>query len=347
MIGPDEKGHVRFEVQDLSPTTMRLLSKEENLDYWLHGRVIVNGAAGDRMLGKVYLKDDRLVLAPRFPLEAGLTYEITLEPNFATVERFSIPKRKQTNPTLVRQVYPSADALPENLLKFYVQFSGPMSRGEAYQRVKLLNGDGTPIELPFLELGEELWNATNTRLTLLFDPGRIKQGVTPREEVGPVLEAGKTYTLVVEPGWTDADGIALNEGFQKQFSAIEPDHVQPSLEKWQIEAPAAGDKAPLTITFEEPLDYAMLQHVLQVQNAMGQEILGQVAVDEQETRWRFTPDEPWQPGSYQIIVETNLEDRAGNSIAKPFEIDVFEKVEPIVDVETKTIPFEITAPATP
>ena len=51
---------------------------------------------------------------------------------------------------------------------------------------------------PFLELDEELWSPDGTRFTLIFDPGRIKRGLKPREEVGPVLEAGKSYSLVID-----------------------------------------------------------------------------------------------------------------------------------------------------
>ncbi len=54
----------------------------------------------------------------------------------------------------------------------------------------LLNEKGRKLDVPFLEVGEELWDPTGTRLTLLLDPGRIKRGLKPREDLGPILEAG-------------------------------------------------------------------------------------------------------------------------------------------------------------
>jgi hypothetical protein len=87
--------------------------------------------------------------------------------------------------TLVESVSPSAEVLPENLLRFYFQFSAPMSRGEAYSHIRLLNAAGRAVADPFLELNEELWSGDGRRFTLLFDPGRIKRGLKPREEVGP------------------------------------------------------------------------------------------------------------------------------------------------------------------
>ena len=41
--------------------------------------------------------------------------------------------------TIVSQVYPTANSLPENLLKFYLHFSAPMSQGKVYSYIHLLN----------------------------------------------------------------------------------------------------------------------------------------------------------------------------------------------------------------
>ena len=90
-----------------------------------------------------------------------------------------------------------------------------MSRGEAYRHIRLLDGAGKPVDTPFLELDEELWLRDGTRFTLLFDPGRIKRGLKPREELGPVLEAGKSYQLVIDRDWLDAEGNPLKTEFRK------------------------------------------------------------------------------------------------------------------------------------
>jgi hypothetical protein len=62
-----------------------------------------------------------------------------------------------------------------------------------------------------------------TRLTLFIDPGRIKRGVLPLEEVGPSLEAGKSYTLVIDREWIDGSGNPLQESFEKTFKVGPPD----------------------------------------------------------------------------------------------------------------------------
>lgn len=45
-----------------------------------------------------------------------------------------------------------------------------------------------------------------TRLTLIIDPGRIKRGARPLEELGPALKAGKKYTLAIGREWRDGRG---------------------------------------------------------------------------------------------------------------------------------------------
>ena len=53
------------------------------------------------------------------------------------------------------------------------------------------------------------------------------------------------------------------------------------------------------------------------------------------------PEEPWAAGDYQIVVESALEDRAGNSIEKPFEVDVFERVDAGVTAKEIAVPFRV------
>ena len=151
--------------------------------------------------------------------------------------------------TVATAVYPSAQVLPENLLRFYIHFSAPMSRGEAYRHIRLLDATAKPVADPFLELNEELWSGDGCRFTLLFDPGRIKRGLKPREEVGPVLEQGCIYTLVIDRAWPDAHGRPLGGEYRRQFQVGPPDQTSPALRDWSIQAPAAGRRDPLTIRF--------------------------------------------------------------------------------------------------
>ena len=42
--------------------------------------------------------------------------------------------------------------------------------------------------------------------------------------------------------------------------------------------------------------------------------------------WSFVPEKPWAAGRYSLVIDTTLEDLAGNSIGRPFEVDLFNPV---------------------
>src|SRR5690606_12083762 len=129
------------------------------------------------MLGEYSVADGVLRFQPRFPLSPGVTYVARLVPPASSgaepiVERFTIAKPQPSEPTVVTAVYPTSDTLPENQLRFYVAFSAPMSRGQAYRHIRLVRDDGQVVQGALLEIAEELWDRAGTRLTLLLDPGR-------------------------------------------------------------------------------------------------------------------------------------------------------------------------------
>ena len=296
--------------------------------------------------GDVARRNGNLVFTPRYPFQPGLKYRARFDPAVLgaadpPVEtEFEIPAPPREPVTRVAAIYPSADVLPENLLKFYIHFSGPMSRGEAYRRIRLLDDAGQPVPAPFLEMDEELWNPEMTRFTLFFEPGRIKQGLVSREEMGPALVSGKTYTLEIDAAWQDGEGRPLVEAGRKTFRAGDADRVQPNPSRWRIAPPGAGSNKDLMISFDESLDHAMLGRVITVRNQARTPVTGKVSISEQERRWSFTPDAPWTAGRHVIAVETILEDNAGNSIGRPFEVNLNQPPQPSGPAQVE-IPFDI------
>lgn len=285
--------------------------------------VRVEGADGPPMFGDYCISDGNIIFRPRFPLDPGRRYEVTLgrQPETATRAVFEVPQVKLPPPADLADIYPSADRLPENLLRIYLKFTGPMRRGDVYEYVRLLGPDGKAIETPFVTFGEELWNADGTRLTLLLDPGRQKHDLLPRQQAGPVLEAGKEYTLVINGEWPDACGRPLGRDIRKRFTAIaaEPRPVQPA--DWKLTGPAAGSRDPLVVTFDRPLDHALLERMLTVVAVDNKTIDGDVTVSEREMQWQFKPHQPWAAGEYALTVEPNLEDVSGNRVGRAFEVD--------------------------
>jgi hypothetical protein len=295
------------------------------------------------LLGAYSVADGSLVFTPRFPVAPGIHIRAVFQaPGGAPVEgTFEIPKAAAlAATTLVDRVYPSTGVLPENQLKFYIYFSAPMAKGQAWQRIHLLGPDGVRVVLPFLELEEELWDRDNTRLTVLFDPGRIKRGLLPLKEDGPSIQAGKHYTLVIDRDWQDGRGAPLAEEFRKEFRVGPADRTPPNPAKWRIGAPHAGTTEALVLSFPKPMDYALLQHLLEVASPGGR-VAGSVAVVKDETEWRFTPQQPWTAGDYQVVIRTALEDLAGNHVGRAFDVDTFARVTRSISRDTTSVPFRI------
>jgi hypothetical protein len=316
--------------------------------------VISDLAQPPSVLGTTSIEDHVLRFTPRFGLEPGLGYRAVLHrgvlrpsPDLASDDikaEFQIAARIVGEPTKVTQIYPSADKLPENQLKFYLHFSAPMSRGEAYRHIHLLDDKGQEVDAAFLELGEELWDREMVRFTLLCDPGRVKRGLKPREELGPVLLEGHDYTLVIDGDWRDAVGNPLAEPARKAFHVLAPDDTPIDPTTWKIETPTSLGRDGLVVRFGESLDHSLLERVLEVQSRSGAKVEGKVDVSENETCWRFFPSHRWIAGEYRLVAQTTLEDLAGNSIGKPFEVDELRPIEQTIRTDTVSIPFTI-APA--
>ncbi len=312
-----------FRVQGIAAATV-----ETGPEYF---KIAVQTAQTDvpAILGRYERDGNTLVFFPRYPLSKNVKYQMLVGPRLqqaidqksTQVSKppmlFQLPSQPPETPTTITAIYPSAAVLPVNLLKFYIYFSRPMSRGQAYQNIQLLH-EGDIVEKPFLELGEELWDGEQTRFTLFIHPGRIKHGLKSRDEAGPVLTAGQHYTLSINQAWMDAGGFKLAQTFEKQFKIGPADESQLDPQKWKIVAPT-NHAAPVVLEFDEPLDQAMLMRVFEIKHRDGSTIQGKVELAEQESQWIFTPAQPWTTGTYSIEVATILEDLCGNSLAKPFE----------------------------
>ncbi len=262
-----------------------------------------------------------VVFEPRFPFVPGVSYLAVLAaPGRDTVRHpFSVPDTRTPGPpTRVEAIYPSGPEVPPNLLRFYLHFSAPMTRGRAYDFIQLRDHRGEPVEDAFLVLDEELWDPSGRRFTLLFDPGRIKSGLVPRIELGAALNQGHHFELIIDGAWPDATGRPLVGAFRHRFRAGGLDDAGTDPQRWRLTPPSAGTRDALLVQFDEPLDRALALRLIDVVRS-GQYIDGSKSVGEQETQWQFTPTEPWSANRHELIVDVRLEDRAGNRIDRPFE----------------------------
>jgi sugar phosphate isomerase/epimerase len=342
-----------FVFQAVSPEVQKMLKslKEEQLAevlkiYRVDGRFDQNKLADQQALfGDLTRAGNQLTFAMKFPPQDGQTYRAYLDlaqltgdsrmsPVFAEVSLAAV-KREPT--AKVVQVYPTSAELPENILRLYFEFSAPMNRGSVYENIKLLDEKNELVKYPFLELDQELWSPDGTRFTLLFDPGRIKKGLVPREELGPPLEAGKSYTLEIAQTWKDENGTPMKETFRKRFKATKALERGLDLRKdfHPGPGPIVDSDGAYTIKFGlRSLDSALLQRMIWVEDAEGQRVEGTNIVGPNERSWQFKPAKPWREGEYQLKIDTRLEDICGNRVGEAFEVDTFKPTERKPKVET-------------
>lgn len=308
---------------------------------------VVYAGTGDvpPLSGSYIVEGGSLVFRPTYPIAPGVHYRAVFQApsGGAPIEKtFDGPPMDKTPSARVEHVYPSADVLPSNQLRLYIYFSAPMSRGESARYLHVLDENDKVLEgahAVFLP-GEELWDPNFQRLTMTFDPGRIKRGLASNERIGPPIAEGKRYTLVIDRDWPDAHGAPLVEGFRKTFRGGPPERDPPDPTKWTVTAPKAGTVNALVVDFPTAMNYPLLLRMIQVSGGRAQ-LTGTVSIARGETEWRFTPHDPWKPGDYQLVVDTAIEDLAGNHIGQPFDIDTFEHVTEHIATSTVTLPFSV------
>ena len=278
----------------------------------------------ESMAGRYEFGADALTFVPRYPLVPGLGYAMVAHAAGSEPQRlaFGLPSDRGEPTTEVLAVYPSGGRLVRNQLKLYLRFSASMREGQAASHVRLEHADsGEPIESPFVP-EPELWDREHRRLTLLFDPGRLKRGLRPQLEAGYPLQEGVAVRLVVDEGFRDADGNPLQGPFERRYEVEGDLRTRVDPRDWECRLPAAGRTDPLLVRFDRPLDHALLQHCLEVTDDTGRPVRGQPEVGPAERSWAFTPAAPWPEGDYRLAIDPRLEDLAGNSLARLFDRDL-------------------------
>jgi hypothetical protein len=220
-----------------------------------------------------------------------------------------------------------------------------MSFENGLDHIHLLDEAGHATKDPFLLLDVNLWNADRTRYTVLFDPGRIKRGVLPNEQMGRPLVRGRKYTFVVDESWHDGEGQPLAAPFRREYQVGPADERPLEPATWRLDVPASGTRDPLTVSFPIPLDYALLLRTLSIWRDRGDRLEGDIRIDGSETRWVFTPREPWRAGAYRLMAASILEDVAGNRIGKAFEVDAVNGAPGATEAQSATLPFRVLSHA--
>ena len=311
--------------------------------------------------GSYSLQGKTIRFVPRFPAEPGVRYVAEFDParlrslakELAPARVLAEPQAKESRvsaeyliekpraepTTKITAVYPSGERLPENLLRFYIHFSAPMSRGEVYHHLKLIDtSTGKPVHAPFLD-SRKSCGRRMPRVSRCFSTQGVSSGAGAARDV----RAGARIGQVVLPDHRQGVDRRRRKrpagGVSPDVSRGPADETMPDPKKWSVKPPRAGSEDALVVRFPEPLDHALLERVVGVRDPEGQGVHGHISIDEHETVWRFVPEALWRAGTYRLVVGTELEDVAGNSVASPFEVDLTTPITRRVVSERVEVPF--------
>jgi hypothetical protein len=274
------------------------------------------------MLGAYEREGEAVVFRPRFSPAPQVRLRAVFRPVGGppvTAWFGGVPLPERAPTTRVVSVTPSAGVWPENLLRLYLTFSAPMRMGVAWSHIRMLDADGAPMGGMFVEIDQELWDPQGRRLTVLFDPARIKRGLVDNINEGPPLVVGNRCALAVDATWRDAKGTRLAEPFRQEITVGPPlrDALDPA--DWVLTPPMEPDQ-PLAVDFPHPLDAALALRAFAVRRRHA-EINCRANLKRNETRLLLSPVHGWRAGRYSLVADPVLEDIAGNRIGRPFDID--------------------------
>lgn len=295
--------------------------KEDKLNYDLLSVFVANEtieyAASLSIQGNFSIVENNLIFKPYFPFENGLPYVVKLI-SVNSDEVFYIPfqigKKEKVKQAKVLSIYPTANLLPENLLRFYFYFQTPMKQEEALKHIKLIDEEGNVDEHAFMKFKEELWSSDGKRFTLLFDPGRIKRGVSTNMVQGSSLEKGKRYHLSISGEWQDVYGQNLPKHTMKEIRVVAPYRKKISIGEWAVSEPRFDSFDNMIIDFDRIIDHALIQSMIQLRDDAKNLVEGYWESLDNEQQVQFIPQNKWGRGSYKIEFDTRMEDVSGNNL---------------------------------
>ena len=288
--------------------------QSDRLKVYLESEWKLRGENGIAILGNTTIKPKLLIFSPLLPFQHKQNYVATYP---GLVPLFFTPNYNKEN-TYLKNIYPSADTLPTNLLKFYLKFSSPMSVGNIHDYIFLKDELGNTVPYAFLEMQTELWDSTQQGLTIWLDPGRIKRDLKPNLSLGQPLVPGQHYTLFISKNWKNAQGVPLQNNYTKAFYVTREDRQKPAISDWNCIPPSKQTLEPLSIKSLEPLDFGSSIHAVTILHN-NEVIAGTWASLPKEKGWQFTPIKPWKSGPYHCLFKPTLEDLAGNNLDRLFD----------------------------
>lgn len=263
-------------------------------------------------------KQERLMIRPVLPLLPDI-YVLRIETNNGVQKQLTfevVASSKEHIHPSATHIGPST-TIPANALRLYIYFNEPMARGQVKEFISLRTQYGQKDQFAFLNLLTELWGPQQRRLTLLFDPGRVKQDVGPNLAIGSPLVANHTYQLVIANGMMSAHGLPTKDDLVFPIEVVGAEKRKVSLSDWIVVAPEKQTQEPLLVKFTRLVDPYNAQRNIDITGTDGEPIVGKLIVNTDS--FTFLPVEPWSLGEHTIVVDNDFEDVAGNRLNASFD----------------------------
>ena len=308
---------------------LKIYEKEPSFTDWTTFFSIKTKGSSRSTLGSYSVDSSRVLFKPRFLPDPEVTYQVTLDYSSlftllaisdsatALVQEITFQQPKMM-PSQVVSIYPLVNVLPSNTLKLYIYFSEPMGFSNPYDFISLSDAHGNEIKNAFVELPNGLWNEDRTRLTLLFHPGRVKQGVGPNLREGTALIEGELFELSISEDWTDENGQKLQDTFNKKFYVSAPSRKKLKIKSWELVGKCEKE-CELALVTQNLIHIEMADRMISVKNEKQEEISIDL-LPEPDGSFIIHADDGFKKDEKIIVsIHPRLEDMCGNTFLNPFD----------------------------
>jgi hypothetical protein len=227
------------------------------------------------------------------------------------------------------QVFPSANEIPANLLRFHLRFDEVPDVFDISTAIRLVDANEVVVDHIFLDLNEGLWSADGLTLTVMLHPGRIKTGLVASRNLGSAFQEYDQYELQLRrehlpffPERSPSPASATNEWVCiKRFTAIAAITAAIDAQSLLLSAPNAHSLNSLSITFPRSIDRLAAENYARLSNATDAILDVRIDLGEAEKTIHFIPRHPWPTGPVMLHFSIEFEDVSGNRLSNAFAKD--------------------------
>ena len=238
-------------------------------------------------------------LSEQFPTAPGVTYRVSLPAaRLGEASRRSSvagAARAEKAPSTVGSACAGRDVVPENLLKFYVEF---WPRWAGARRTSACGCStqrgGRRLAVP--GAGRGTLGPQRNPAHPAVRPGQDQNGSEAARRAGARVGAGESYTLMIDPAGATPRGTlsARVSASRSGPGRGRLDAARPS--SWKLDPPTAVTREPLPNAVSRTSRPRDAGDGWSVADRAGGPVAGSVEVGADETSWAFTPENAWRVG---------------------------------------------------